>query len=523
MMKIILYVNRAENERVNKTDYLEKVAEVEGYLRAPSSILTPSIAFELPNQTASSVIDEDDEDIASPDADVVVDSTLFYSFNYAYIEDFGRFYYMQDVIIERSHIFNCALVVDTLMSFKDAVLGLDAFVDRNEFTYSQMLEDNMIPFEFEKEITDVDNLDGGSLVNTRFVSTFGFYDPNIVISVITDISFSTASSVTAPTGTGLNDIRCDNFQSPDAIYCIDANAYDSINDKMMGDEGRYSSFVKSVIALPYIPRHDDAKWTIKVGKNADDLSLNVKGYEMPLMSDYVVVADFVADALQDFYDLPPYANYEMFIPFLGWINVNYLDIAQSRIIVYYAVSYSDGSATAYVYNVTKKRVVYSSPCQLGVKISLNTTNNYELKTQQQALGLNLAVGLISSALSVGAGVATSNPVAVLGGAIGTGKSIVNFVNSNARLFERASSSYSDSASGLYSSLKVHLRKTRMTPRWTLNMQDYAHQVGRPLRAVRRLSDLEGFTIVSSIHLENLNAFKKEKEDIERALKSGVIL
>ena len=145
-MEITFYINIGENNRVDKTAYLEEVVTLEGTLRAPSSIITPTILVELPKLPESSLIDEDDEEID----EVVIDSDYFYRFNYAYIKEFDRFYFIQDIVIERTKIFNISMQVDTLMSFRDGLLSLPAYIDRNQFDFDAKAVDDLLPLVLKK-------------------------------------------------------------------------------------------------------------------------------------------------------------------------------------------------------------------------------------------------------------------------------------------------------------------------------------------------------------------------------------
>lgn len=57
-----------------------------------------------------------------------------------------------------------------------------------------------------------------------------------------------------------------------------------------------------------------------------------------------------------------------------------------------------------------------------------------------------------------------------------------------------------------------------------NPDNFASIVGKPLNAVRKLSDLHGFTSIAEMHIENIeNATFDEIDEIEDILKSGVII
>lgn len=531
MLELVLYQNSAENNRVDKSPFLALVRTIEGTLRESSSIITPSIVLELPNQADSLLIDADDEIVSGGDSDVVVDSSLIYSFNYVYIKMFSRFYYVDNITCLRSHVFLVNLVVDPLMSTKDALVDLDGYVERNEHDFSTILEDPLIPFEFDKAIEEDDNLDAGSLVNTIFRTDIDPQTPNIVATFVYVWPSTQPGKIDPPEDTDLNVITEKNFANPDSAFVLTPADVEQINKYFIIEGGEKISYVKGMVALPYVPNHAVEKSDVKAGEDFEIPFIGrgpidfygLKAYKIRVMSDYITIADFTMPEVVDFVDLPPYSNYELYIPFCGWTTLNINDVGGCRLIVYYAVEYSDGSATAFVWNKTKKRLVYSSNCQLGAQLSIATTNQQEIQARKQANGLNLAIGLISSVLTTAFGVATENPIAIAGGIMGGAKAMTNHINSNAMLFERASFTASGSRACLYSPLKVRLRITRSVVSRDLDLAGFARQFGRPLREVRRLGTLTGFTTISKIHLENIIATKREKEEIERLFSQGVIL
>lgn len=121
MFNIILYKNSAENNKVDKTTSLIEVATLTGTLREQTSIINPSITIEL--------------------------STLL-DFNYVYIEEFKRYYFVKNIVNITNKMWRIDLHVDVLMSYKDIIVTQTALIDRNEFSYNELLVDN-------EEITNI--------------------------------------------------------------------------------------------------------------------------------------------------------------------------------------------------------------------------------------------------------------------------------------------------------------------------------------------------------------------------------
>lgn len=111
---IELYKNRAEPNRVDKTNYITKIGTMLGTMREESSITDLSITF---------------ESVSVP------------SFNYIYVPIFNRYYFVADIKSLGFKMWQMSLEVDVLMTYKDAILNCIGFVERNEFTYNDKLID----------------------------------------------------------------------------------------------------------------------------------------------------------------------------------------------------------------------------------------------------------------------------------------------------------------------------------------------------------------------------------------------
>lgn len=117
---INLYKNSAEQNRLDKSNYITFVESISGTLRDSTSITSFSVLIER---------------TTTPD------------FNYVYIPVFNRYYYVTDITSVRNNLWEISLSVDVLMSYKDAILNCSAVVDRNEFDYNPLLIDTKIPLQ----------------------------------------------------------------------------------------------------------------------------------------------------------------------------------------------------------------------------------------------------------------------------------------------------------------------------------------------------------------------------------------
>lgn len=131
-MQIILYRYNTYKNKVDKTLFLKLVETLEGTLKEDVSIITPTIRYEYDS---------------------------FIEFNYVYIPDFKRYYFVDDVRVLSNKIYEADLSVDVLMTYKDNILELDGFVDRcsSEINPNIIDKKRVIEQGFDTEIYTVDN------------------------------------------------------------------------------------------------------------------------------------------------------------------------------------------------------------------------------------------------------------------------------------------------------------------------------------------------------------------------------
>lgn len=102
-MELRLYKNISEQNKINKT--LKNELVLTGTLRETTSVIKPSITIELSNPT---------------------------TYNYVYIPQFKRYYYINNIISQRHNIWTLELNVDVLMSYKNDILDLRCVIDKQE-------------------------------------------------------------------------------------------------------------------------------------------------------------------------------------------------------------------------------------------------------------------------------------------------------------------------------------------------------------------------------------------------------
>ena len=197
--------------------------------------------------------------------------------------------------------------------------------------------------------------------------------------------------------------------------------------------------------------------------------------------------------------------------------------------VYFTFDMDTGLSTCYIYNATEHNIIWSASCQIGMKLSIAVSNAEELAREKQATSLNLIMGLMTSMVSMGVGGATANPVAMVGGIMGTGKTITNAVNSFNSMIEKAQITYGSSDTALYSPDKIVIRKTTHTRILTTvdEQNRYKHINGYPYNKYVNIGSLssDNYIEVGEIHFnpKGNEIYQDEINDIIALLKGGVIL
>ena len=511
---ITLYQNSAENNRIDKTEYLTSVGEIEGYLRQETNIINPTIVIEY-----NKVID----------------------FNYIYISTFNRYYFVNRVSSVRSNLWRIELSVDVLMTYKETILNYECFVARNENTYDAYIEDKYLPLKYEKEIEYIEEwassdtnsfFKGYTAIITTIASNSSLpKEENIEITTpFEDGNGNVATTSTFETGSS-------NFKV--VQFIPDSSAYGTVINRIaqevIGDD-KVASYILSFIVFPiwnpaiYNQVQYESGTKFYYGESAIDMTELVTEGLTPIC---VLKGDTIAPIYMrsfsvpqhynSFLDYEPYSTYELWLPFHGWVKLNATLVVGKLLAVYYIIQPDSTKGTILVKNVTDGVVALEVPCDIGVEIAVNSTNAQEIANRKNAaavgLGTSAAIGVAASVL----GMATMNPFLIMGGVASMVGGVSNFVQQTADLRTEGKGSVNSGNEGLYSDRIIKLKITR-TPLAVDDLTKYAKYIGRPLQTNVKLNTLTGYTIVGGVHIENLpQATENEKQEIEKILRQGFII
>lgn len=151
---LLLYQNKAESNRLDKTNYIELIGNITGVLRNECSIISPVIEIEM-------------DDIPT--------------FNYVYIPVFNRYYFVDNIVSVRNRLWRISMSVDVLMSFKEQILKQYGFITRNEYDFDNLLVDNRLPLK-NNRVYEIIQSTNGDYALTRNLNQNT--DCNIIVKVV---------------------------------------------------------------------------------------------------------------------------------------------------------------------------------------------------------------------------------------------------------------------------------------------------------------------------------------------------
>ena len=478
-------------------------------------------------------------------------------YNYVRIPILNRFYYVVNVIYSTKNFVRLQLQEDVLASHTTLIYSQSGFVTRYENSTETKLIDNRIPFEDILSTEYITPTPTGIGTKQNVTFDFTIMDSNVANFLIVGRRKATSKSYEGGT-TQITGVK-DSLPFTTYLPTIKPHTISNIVTYFMSFEDIFSfinacnndsataSYLDSILWLPFDPKNAfDLPSTLTANyltlgtKHLDDNShefTDASSFDNPTcfnrtsdnklitQTPYLVCFDGTFNITDEWKNYEPYTNYEINIPFVGFIQIQAKDFINDRIIVYYSMDLRTGSATAYLYNYTRHFTIWSGSCQIGYQLPLSSTNNLENLKTKQSNDLNMIMGLISSAVAVGVGAVSENPVALVGGVLSAGKTIASNVNSNRMLFSKSQVTYGGNDGALYGSKDVFIKKSYQKP-LNIDSDTYNKLQGKPYNNyVASFSSLSGYIEVGDIQFDakNNNIYTSEIDEIVALLKNGVIL
>lgn len=198
-------------------------------------------------------------------------------------------------------------------------------------------------------------------------------------------------------------------------------------------------------------------------------------------------------------DFAPYTQVKLFLPFIGFVDLDTNEVMNSSISILYKVDVLTGDTLAEVRilknNLDAILYTYNGNCAVQMPIS---ASNYS------AMLKSTVAGFVGGAVRGGV---VGGAVGGLAGAAASGVSIQHSGNIQGN-------------AGALGQKKPYLVITRSKPYMANNFETFQ---GKPINKTVTIGDCVGFTKFKEVHLEGIHATSDELEEIETLLMEGVII
>ena len=139
-MNIIFYNNNSENNRLIKT--ITQISTGSGTLREPCNMIDPSVLTAITDVS---------------------------NINYAYIADFGRYYFIRKITVDRENLYRIDMHVDVLMSNRTALLNCKGIINSSTTVNANKYLNSDIWVWTEKDSTTIMRFPSGLSSNGNFI------------------------------------------------------------------------------------------------------------------------------------------------------------------------------------------------------------------------------------------------------------------------------------------------------------------------------------------------------------------
>ena len=412
-----------------------------------------------------------------------------FSYDYAYISDFGRYYFVTDVISKANNLTEIRLTVDVLASFKTTIGATKAFIAYASNNYNAFIVDPRAQVNTVKLV----QTDESGLI---FTDT-GHY----IVSVFNKFGHKALGLCSA--------YYCDDYDLPQLASFIASNNT-AINQFF---NGNLTSGISSIIWVPYTIPADylDNASKFAIGDVQDSSVWTVD--EVTSYARYTDTVNLQWNMVHpnDFRRSDPFSKGLMYLPGVGNVEVNLTDFTGSNYItVRYVIELLTGDISYFLENSAGK-VIQSYFTNVASPIPIGST------TVNASGAVNSGIGIIGGTGAALAGIATGN----IGMALGGAGAAVASASSAAIAANQKTTTVSGGMGGRGVTVKRRISLTVFTmDTEDITAADYLAVKGRPVGEVHLISSHSGYVQTLDAHIAG-SMTNSERENIEGLLNSGI--
>ena len=347
-------------------------------------------------------------------------------------------------------------------------------------------------------------------------------------------------------GDGLGDNSSDEVDNPDNpqlspvgggnnLYCMTEPEmeqtfkflWDGHNKDILGVTVSESNIVDSLCNCFYLPfdinLHDSGhcvQATVEAGGYASDISsvMVVGGYDKRFHFGDIDIDEYYGSYL----DYAPYTSIGIYLPYIGFKNLDVSKCMGKKINVTYGVDFAQGIATAYIayYQDGNKQVFAEYSGQMGIPIKVTGKNTTAVENAVKDAAFAVG-GFALAAISVLAAPATGGASLIgTAGAVGAGvNAIGSTINATTIQPDTVSIGNAGAENWLISPQGCYIFIQR--PR-TATPENFKNTNGWATRYTGTISEFTGYLECSTV-INTVSATAEEKNQITNLLKQGVYI
>ncbi len=503
---IILYNCKSDNNVLDKT--IDKIVTLDGFYRGEISVMNPNLTIEINNPYT-------DYDYAP---------------NYVYIRDFKRYYYINDITMVRKGLWELSCSVDVLMSFKEYILELNGWLDRSYNTPNTIkanfpIKDNEV--SFKQSVITLSGIGQNSELN--FDNSVDKYQYVISLYVGTG----------APSGASV--LRSSNITTACMPLILNHNGLVSVLKKLVSSSDDFnigsifaiepSAAINSVRLFPF-----DLTKYLNNSISSQSLFLGNKELAADLPVSYYCVfnntmlidgGDISINTTEqsnkfNFLNDSFYTDFNLYIPFFGWVKIPYEIVYDKKIKLIYNVDIVSGCARALLcyYNSTYTlkdyigKEFFYRDVNIAVSLPFIKSNEYSRRRENISTFISgIGVSMISGAIS-------GNISGAAGGILSTTAKLIE----NSVPTIQLGGGISEEWLNIVDNMNMRYIYHQKIPTIVDNVDKFLIYKGCKVDTNAYVKNLKYFAKFEIIHCDNLgNATDDEKSQVEQILRTGIIL
>lgn len=404
-----------------------------------------------------------------PVIEIAMSDTMYANltqYNYAYIEVFARYYFIEDMIYTSTKMTEVYLSVDVLSSHWDKIKNETAYIERSSNNSGSLtLKDDRIPLGNETEVREIN----GTIIDPFFGSAgegglMGYNDfntvvdslANVVISCTTDIEYShEAGELGVSHHSNVNTLYVMSYRQA-LMIChelITNNSWRS-GSNLLQFYTTFGEAITDIKIYPFPIIYQDVQGHDRYELNHQDITNNkirlgnvetgvISDSEGELLGKYYYITgtgpikkqlgtiDFnvTGAAYFDFSSMFFNRNTvaRLFVPYYGFVDIDlslYYNEVTKRITIT-GILYCDISNGNCIVNLLNynNNIIDTFSFDISLSLPIGQSNFYEQDRSRQLAGVKAVINTLSAGINLASGMGisamSSNPLKVASGMIGS--------------------------------------------------------------------------------------------------------